>query len=416
MTKWDNIIAFLCFSYNLSSRVVCGATYQTNGMRVSDACKGFISLNNTINCASCSSMCHVLLQSQNELDPECIAVQVDSSNTQCTQAKAENGQILCFDTKIRSEDQVTIVDADRVDSMKTYPYIGGLTDEDLVKYVPVVQTDPPLPEYTHPTSPFEKWGFAPSVLFNHGLFTCRERFGACAHWPFRSNTWTPMPKPLVLRHGSGLGIWNGRPIAPGGFGSAYRAIDSVEYYDPNQQKWVTGPKLTPPRGFHTIVQVDESTMIVIGGKDEAPVTYTDLLSAGDSQWVKLEGRPKAVFDSICGVVELGDKGRGILSMAGYTDSVKIKQSYFLAFESMTWTPVPDLDAPYATYVGSVIQWDSWIYFIPHYGTISMDAKPYMKNVEELNLSWKTSSKLFPGLGPTSQLKILNVIVLNTTTT
>lgn len=45
----------------------------------------------------------------NKYHPDWQGIQIDDSNTKCTQVKAENNQALCFETDIVNEQSTTLV-------------------------------------------------------------------------------------------------------------------------------------------------------------------------------------------------------------------------------------------------------------------------------------------------------------------
>ncbi|TRY80783.1 hypothetical protein TCAL_15446 [Tigriopus californicus] len=118
---------------------------------------------------------------------------------------------------------------------------------------------------------------------------------------YASNTWTPMPLPRKKIQGRGLSILNGRPIVIGGVDTTSTETDSVEIFDPISNQWIDGPKLTQARAFQSHVQVNDVTIIILGGYFKKEIAITSLLSAGDTQWTELPDRPQAVTFSLNGM-------------------------------------------------------------------------------------------------------------------
>lgn len=50
----------------------------------------------------------------NKYDPDWQGVQIDDSNSRCTQVRAKNGQVLCFENEIVNEQNTTIVSKERI--------------------------------------------------------------------------------------------------------------------------------------------------------------------------------------------------------------------------------------------------------------------------------------------------------------
>lgn len=64
-------------------------------------------------------MCQYIHDKENNIDPKIRGVQIDTTDTQCTQIKVENNQVMCFETDITTDDQITLVEQNQISSAKT---------------------------------------------------------------------------------------------------------------------------------------------------------------------------------------------------------------------------------------------------------------------------------------------------------
>jgi hypothetical protein len=141
-------------------------------------------------------------------------------------------------------------------------------------------------------------------------------------------TWKGFPGPKEQHFTGAMGFLEGQPIIVGGRKADGTTTDKSELFDPLTYLWTDGPKLSLPRRLMSLVQVNFTTIIVVGGFGNQIESNTDLLSAGDTRWTKLEDRPEPVYKSCCGVVVLGDGRRGALSIGGDAGGLSSKTFFW----------------------------------------------------------------------------------------
>lgn len=178
-----------------------------------------------------------------------------------------------------------------------------------------------------------------------------------------SNKWTTFPVPNEECSSSGFGLLGGRPIIVGGRSADGQPMDTVVIFDFETNVWIDGPKLNLPRSSLTLVQVNFTTIIVVGGFSNNIIGNTDLLSSGDNEWTNLQDRPTPVYLSACGLVTLGDGRRGILSVGGDEYGFSTK-SYFLDLSSLTWVHLESYSLAMPSFNGFLFQVEMEIHFMP----------------------------------------------------
>lgn len=199
-----------------------------------------------------------------------------------------------------------------------------------------------------------------------------------------------------------MSVVNNKPIVIGGKDELGFVHGTVEIYDPDTGQWNMGPLLSPPRRVHSVVLINDTFLIVLGGFNGGYITSVKLLDTKALTWSDLNDLPSPRCEMACNVVDndqvlcIGGEGpEGIVYHAISLD---------MTISNPVWQFHPKFDAPEPVRSGFVFQLDDFL-FCMTLGKANFAAARTLRriNMTETNPTWLVVTtfpeSMFPHVSP-----------------